>query len=69
MKDFLGQNLAIGDKVVFIATGFPGLVDGTIVRLEERAMVEIDYTNWKQGRPRPFGVNLFWCASNSIYKI
>jgi|GEM_PF-5066966 len=69
MKDFLEQNLNVGDSVVFIANGFPGLVEGIIVRLEDRAMVEIDYSNWKQGRPRPFGNNLFWCKSNSIYKI
>ena len=45
MNDFLGKALAVGDKVVFIATGFPGLVEGTIIRLEERALVEIDFTN------------------------
>ena len=69
MNDFLGTALSVGDNVVFIATGFPGLVKGKVARLEERALVEIDFSQWKQGRPRPFGQNLFWCVSNSIYKI
>jgi acid phosphatase class B len=44
VKDFLGIELACGDKVVFVAPGYRHLAVGTISRITEK-MVFIDYVN------------------------
>lgn len=44
MKDYLGQQLAVGDKVVMIAPRYRSLVVGTITAFTD-LNVRVDYTN------------------------
>jgi hypothetical protein len=45
-KDFLGNELNIGDKVVFMQIGYRGLMEGVITKLsEKKATISHDKTN------------------------
>lgn len=43
MKDFLGNEIQIGDPIVFMELGYRNLVKGKIIKITEKGTVFIEY--------------------------
>ena len=66
MKDFFGQNLAIGDQVAFEAPGYRHLALGIIVSFTPKN-VRLEYLNtWNYGSPGR--LEEFLTSSQSLIK-
>jgi hypothetical protein len=57
MKDYLGNKLYVGDRVIFIQAGeYPGLGKGVVSHLTEKNVMVYDHTyreQYEYATPRP----------------
>lgn len=47
MRDFLGEELGVGDKVAFIKNGYRSLILGVIVKLNDRKLTILEVTKFR----------------------
>ena len=69
MKDFLGNDVVAGNKVIFRIGSFEGLVEGEVIFVDDVANVKLDVSRWMNGRALPNNKVVNRVRSVDIYRV